>query len=453
MSVMSVKKTYIDPDDSTKGFIEYRIKETESGSEPKGIFSSTYYFGRDFKGQDDPWSKVDVYKAGILQYLQVTDAPEFAGWKLILYTDALSLTRSDKIDTSMFKSEPPPDVLEKHRKEWEQIKSHPNVIFAVVSWPEYAVGYGDGTDTIDNAILRALRLKAFHDFPNCPVFIRDADTLFENLVRVGSIVPQLIRWEATLWDNLKRIFDTKSKYRILIASQPSYQRQWHIHPDTGVKTSGCYAAVTSCLGDMPEWADGSLWRECLKYFREHTRIIRHPSGERVPDNLGKPTYIGKDEQLLSYVVLQHAFERVYFYYLEYIHVEGTKVIQSEDTPFGDQLLKAGFTRYPSPYKKVLGEPDLPLDESVGLKRKDVNEKTEETILKPEIIPLALSPETHRLLQIVFRYFSEEIRKAKAAPGYVSKQLGGARQLRKTQIKTVRRRNGRRKSKLYSRKAI
>jgi hypothetical protein len=416
--------------------------------EPKGVFSSTYYFGRDFKGQDDPWSKVDVYKAGILQYLKVTEAPEFDGWKLILYTDALSLERSDTIDTSMFKVEPPPEKLEQHRKEWEQIKEHPNVIFAVVSWPEYAVGYGDKTDTIDNAILRALRFKAFHDFPSCPVFIRDADTLFENLVRVGSIVPELTRWEATLWDSLKRIFDKKSPYRMLIASQPSYQRQWHVHPDTGVKTSGCYAAVTSCLGNMPEWADGSLWRKCLEYLRGHTKIVRHPSGERIPNNLGKPTYIGKDEQLLSYVVLQHAFERVYFYYLEYIHVEGTKVIQSDETPFGDRLIAAGYTRYPSPYKKVLGEPDLPLEESVRVKRKDANEITERTILKPEIIPLALSPETHRLMQIIFQYFSERIRAVQTTPGFTPQQLGGSRRarsrrrLRKTQVKTIRHRNRR-----------
>jgi hypothetical protein len=442
------KKTHIDPDDKTKGEIEYRFKTSEP---PKGLFSSTYYFGRDFKGQDDPWSKLDVYKAGILQYLKVTEAPEFAGWRLILYTDALSLERSDKIDPNMFKTAPPPEKLEQHRREWEEIKAHPNVVFAVVSWPEYAVGYGEDTKTIDNAILRALRLKAFHDFPDIPVFVRDADTLFENLVRNQTLQPsELARWEATLWTNLKGIFTPDAKYRILIASQPSYQRQWHVHPDTGVKTSGCYAAVTSSLGGMPEWADGSLWRKCLQYLRAHTKIVRHPSGERVPDNLGKPTYIGKDEQLLSYVVLLHAFERVYFYYLEYIHVEGIKVEKTPEAPFADLLLAAGYKRYPSPYKTVLGEPEIPLDQPTPPKRKDANEVTERTILKPEIIPLALAPETHRLMQIVFQYFHEKIREAKAAPGFKSLQLGGKapaehfsrrkRRSRKPQVKTVRRRN-------------
>ena len=442
-------ETKIDPDDKSKGTIQYKFK---GSAKPKGVFSSTYYFGRDFKGQDNPWAKLDVYKAGILDYLKVTEAPEFAGWVLVLYTDALSMERSDAIDPSMFKTPPPPETMEKHKREWEQIKSHPNVVFAIVTWPEYAVGYGDDTKTIDNAILRALRMKAFHDFPDVPVFIRDADTLFENLVRVGSIAADLTRWEATLWENLKKIFTPESSYRILIASQPSYQRQWHVHPDTGVKTSGCYAAVTSCLGGMPEWADGSLWRKCLKYLRDHTKIVRHPSGERVPDNLGKPTYIGKDEQLLSYVVLMYAFERVYFYYLEYIHVEGIPVVKTDEAPFADRLLAAGYKRYPSPYKTVLGEPELPLDGLTPPKRKDANEVTERTILKPEIIPLALAPETHRLMQIVFRYFHEKIREAMAAPGYKPLQLGGARLVplrrlrsrrarsRKPQIKTVRRRN-------------
>jgi hypothetical protein len=443
-------ETYIDPDDKQKGRIQYRFKHTEP---LKGLFSSTYYFGRDFKGQDNPWSKLDVYKAGILQYLKVTEAPEFAGWRVILYTDALSLERSDKIDQNMFVTPPPPEKLEQHRREWEEIKAHPNVVFAVVDWPEYAVGYGDDSKTIDNAILRALRLKAFHDFPKIPVFVRDADTLFENLVRVGSIVPELVRWEATLWENLKKIFTPDKDYRILVASQPSYQRQWHVHPDTGVKTTGCYAALTSSLGGMPEWTDGSLWRKCLEYLRAHTKIVRHPSGERVPNNLGKPTYIGKDEQLLSYVVLLEAFKRVYFYYLEYIHVEGTKVEKTEDAPFAQALLDVGYVRYPSPYKTVLGEPELPLDQPTPPKRKDENEKTERTILKAEIIPLALAPETQRLMEIVFRFYHEKIREAMAAPGFKPLQLGGAkasaehttrqsrkRRSRKTQVKTVRRRN-------------
>jgi hypothetical protein len=445
-------ETQIDPDDASKGTIQYKFKGVNA--KPKGVFSSTYYFGRDFKGQDNPWAKLDVYKAGILDYLKVTEAPEFAGWVLILYTDALSLERSDVIDPTMFKTPPPPETMEKHKREWEQIKSHPNVVFAVVSWPEYAVGHGDDTKTIDNAILRALRMKAFHDFPDVPVFIRDADTLFENLVRIGLDAAALTRWEATLWENLKKIFTPESPYRIMIASQPSYQRQWHVHPDTGTKTAGCYAALTSCLGGMREWADGSLWRKCLEYLRAHTKIVRHPSGERVPNNLGKPTYIGKDEQLLSYVVLLHAFKRVYFYYLEYIHVEGAPIIRSEEAPFADRLLAAGYKRYPSPYKTVLGEPELPLDAPPPPKRKDANEVTERTILKPEIIPLALAPETQRLMQIVYQFYHEKIRESAAAPGFKSLQMGGKapaeharrRRLsrrarsRKPQVKTVRRRN-------------
>lgn len=436
-------KQPIDPDNPGAGHIEY----IQKGSEPSGLFITTYYFRdadcpqcADFKGQDATWTKTDVYKSGILQYLKVTEKPEFAGWKVLIYTDTLSL------EAPTFKSTQAPERLEKHKKEWAEIEAHPNVIFGRVEWPEYAVGKAADNKTIDNAILRALRLKAFVDFPGIPVFLRDADTLFENLVKPlqteeqkAEFTGKLAAWESTLLGEIRRIFSAEnSPYRILIASQPHYSRQWHKHPDTGIQTSGCYAAVTSTLGNMDAWKDGSLWRKCLAYLRKHTKIIKDPTQGRIPNNLTKPTYIGKDEQLLSYVVLQEASEQVYFYYLEYISIEGQPIVDSSGTPFAGALLNAGYERYPSPYIKSLGQTlPSPLEGT-----KEANEKTEGTILNPAIIPLSLAPEAHKALQIVFRHYHEQIQATMKAPGFVPKQMGGGPRRRRRRLTRRLRKLGR-----------
>jgi len=435
----------IDPDDSKKGTIQYK----STGSKPKGLFVTTYYFRdkactecKDNDGTDLPdqnWAKTDIYKPGLLQYLKVTEAPEFAGWKLLIYTDEQSFKNP------IFRNEKDAARLEKHKAEWDEIANHPNVMFGIVNWPEYAIDADGSGDAIDNAILRMMRMKALYDFPGIPVFIRDADTLFENLVKVRSIASELTAWEFTLWEQLRRIFGVPgSPYKILIASQPNYHRQWHVHPETGQETNGCYAAVTSTLGSMPSWTDGSMWRACLAYVRKHTQMKKNMAGKRASTTVGKPSYIGIDEQLLSYVVIAKALEQVYFYYLEYIQVEGTKIVDGSATKFAPDLIAAGFTRYPSPYKESLDEAPLDLESTATLKRKDANEKTEETILNPKSIPLALSEEPQKVMQIIFKYFNRAAR-AGTTTG------GGRRRVRRGRG-TKRGRHGiKRRNRNYSRR--
>ena len=146
-----------------------------------------------------------------------------------------------------------------HLEEWNTIAKHPNVIFGVIQWPEYSVGAGDGM-VMDNAMIRAFRLKALTDFPEIPVFVRDADTLFENIVKVKTIYEELTAWELTLKTELEKI-DNETPCQIIIATQPNYHRQWHVHPLTRDFTVGCYAAVTSTLGNIPDCKNGFLWRK------------------------------------------------------------------------------------------------------------------------------------------------------------------------------------------------
>ena len=395
-------KTAIDPEKESAGSIEYRSKSNLK--DMKGAFVTTYYFRdsdcttcNDFKGQDSPWVKTDVYKVGILRYLEVTARPEFEGWKLIIYLDQHSL------ENPIFKTNTNTERAVKHKKEWEEISEHPNVVFAVVNWPEYAVGSkGDGK-TIDNAILRALRFKAFHDFPDSPIFLRDADTLFENLINgdkdtttLADFTAALAKWEKTLWDALKVLFAEPNSYRILVASQPNYYRQWHVHPKTGKRTTGCYAAITSSLGNVEEFKDGSLWKSCLRYLRENMQIVKE-GANLVPSNLSKPTYIGKDEQLLSFVLIPAIFDKVYFYYFEYIKIEGGPVKDSPETPFAPMLIAEGITTYPSPYRESRNN-------NAPVETKEANEVTETTILNPESIKYALSSENNALMKKIFQFY-------------------------------------------------
>ena len=426
----------IDPASKDAGSIDY-IYNTDTDA--KGVFVSTYYFRDDgsFQGQDKKWAKTDIYKSGLLHYLKLTEQAPFQGWKLVLYIDAISwknpINKTNQGSAS----------YQKHLTEWNAISSHPNLVVAVVNWPEYSVGENDG-QTIDNAILRALRIKALADFARIPVFIRDADTLFENLVKVRPIYEELLAWEAKFKETLETITASKGE-TLIIASQPNYHRQWHVHPTTGQNTPGCYAALTSTLGGLAEWVDprGELWGKCLAYLRTHSQVTKGPKG-RVPSNIGKPTYIGKDEQLLSYVILPAMAEKVFFYYLEYIQVEGTKIVVKPETPFADTLLLAGLDRYPSPYIESLGEALLPLDASANTKRKDANEKTEGTILNPASIPLALTPSLNKLMHTIFAYYSPAAAKQGGDPPAAAKQGGGGR-------KTYRRKRRRNRKRRHTRR--
>jgi len=388
----------------TKGSIVYNaVDDNITTSDIKGLIVTTFYFHDKYQGQDQAYTKTDIYKKGILHMLSVTEDPTFAGWKLLIYTDQTSIDTPYSSTTTN---------LAMHQEEWSIIKGHKNTIFGIVQSPEYAVGGGTDTNTIDNAILRAFRMRAFHDFNAIPVFIRDADTLFENIVKIldggrpARFKQEMIAWEKTFWENLKGL----PPQTFVIASQPNYHRQWHVDPATGVSTTGCYAALTSTLGNVTEWVDGSMWRKCLAYLRNYSKVVNE-GGTRKPSNSALPTYIGKDEQLLSYVIIRTMLPKVYFYYLEYIQVEGIKITTSDATPFADEIIKSNLLpepRYPSPYIKVLGEALPDLETSATLKRKDENVKTEETILKPEIIPLSFSPVTNKLMHIVFQYYVDKM---------------------------------------------
>jgi hypothetical protein len=142
--------------------------------------------------------------------------------------------------------------------------------------------------------------------------------------------------------------------------------------------------------------DGSLWRKCLAYLRKHIQIVKN-GNDRTPSNIAKPTYIGKDEQLLSFVIVPAILDKIYFYYFEYIRIEGGPVKDTPETPFANMLLQRGIKTYPSPYRESRNnEPTV--------ETKEANQTTEMTILNPKSIPLALDKKNHELMKSIFQFY-------------------------------------------------
>ncbi len=374
----------IDSDAPDKGTIEYKMN---TPSQPGGVFSLSYYCRpthvakNDFKAQDEAFAKPAVYRNGIMQYLLCTQEPEFSDWKVIIYVDEATLAAPLGTEEGM------PDLA--HQREiWSTILAHPNLVLATVRWPEYTMGDpAAAAKEVDNSLLRIFRYRAFQDFPSVPVFVRDADTLFENLINKVDMVSQISKWEATLLHEMRA---KAPQYQFLVASQPHYNRDWHIHPATKKKATGCYAGLTCSLGGIEEWTSGKLWKDCLTYVRNLSHRVEK-NGVYQPSDHESPLYIGKDEQLLMFVIVPALFDRVYFYYMEYIEVEG-KVVK-------DAAIRAmGYERYPSPYLKYQGREDD--KDAHGFK--DANETTEMILISPKMVGLSMEDRCHRLLQHIFR---------------------------------------------------
>lgn len=372
---MVVLELPIDPDSRSLGVIQYKSNVLRN---LKGVISTSFYLRPDTskKEKDPEYTKPAIYRTGLLHYLKLTESPKFRGWKMILYTDAFSLNRP--IDPMEGGEE------EHHKFLWNQIINHPNIIIATIRWSEYANGK-PGRMHIDDSVVRVMRSIAYWHFPMIPVLVRDADTLYENVIKRLDMTPQMVEWEYTLLEHLKR-----KKKRFLIATQPHYWRPWHVFPGTKVRIIGCYAGLTSSLGNVEEWSSGDLWRQCLEFIRKYS-YRKKEGGSFVTSDVSEGTYIGKDEQLLGIVILPALLEKAQLYYLEFIQVEGQEVKDKE-------LKEHGFLRYPSPYLDSIGRGGETLQEPL----KDTNELTELITLNPRIIPLAMTDETDEIMRILIR---------------------------------------------------
>jgi hypothetical protein len=100
---------------------------------------------------------------------------------------------------------------------------------------------------------------------------------------------------------------------------------------------------------------------------------------------------------------------VYFYYFEYIQIEGGPVTNKPETPFANMLIQEGITTYPSPYIESR-------DGKAPKETKEANELTETTILNPASIKYALAPANNALMKKIFQYYLDKAAKGQTGGG-------------------------------------
>jgi hypothetical protein len=351
---------------------------------PDGIFSFTYYkptisFSSLIKQEGLSESDVGIavrnylspgaleknirriYLQGILKYLELTTETEFKNWKVTVYTDKYTINyfkniRDQIIDNNVSKVE---DVLEYYH--WLKLYSHPNAIIMCVTMPSYSMN--NVGEIVEYSIIRMTRFHAFQLFPDIPVFVRDADTLFTNkptyLLFKNDIytpgMPEtdkafLYNWEATFY---KKLREKNGGLPFCIGVNDLYKKPWHFDPHVNKESLGIFAGFVSSLGDIDKWKDGTLWASCMKYIEDRfkmtpiiipesirEKVTKTNKTKKVTNNFAKSyningshyeTYIGKDEQVLIFALLSQLLSKTYFYYLDVIKLDNSAVFR-ENSP-------------------------------------------------------------------------------------------------------------------------
>lgn len=234
--------------------------------------------------------------------------PFFANIAMIVYTDEQTFP-----------------ILQEHL-------SGPQILFAVVSWPEYT-----HEGVLDGGILRCARFQAMEQFPDAWIAIRDADTLFPAATKNASFAETLGAWEQAF---LQTWLSTRPSETILGVNH-AYQQAWHINmlfpnrfkkntkqsslmQQVGItreilrrtsknKTPQFRAPLGIYAGFVNLPPGIHLWSAFEVYLRQ--RFYMLPDGLSNKDSLIPG--IGKDERLLLFVLLPQLHEHVFYFGIDY----------------------------------------------------------------------------------------------------------------------------------------
>lgn len=318
-AIVPVDPSEADPDRRGAITIGYR-----DDKEPTGLFSFVFYTYPGTRSES-----MEKYLIGLRFYLRLIEETEFHGWKLIIYTTPLTLKAIQERDKSAA------------RTLAVELFNHERIILAVVDWPEYHNRRAPGS--IEDTVMRCLRYHAFVQFPDIPVYVRDADTTFslETDITDKKRADKAYENNSPFERYFKRAYtafneEHRHTYPMLYGTSIEYSRSWHTNARLPARDDyregeslGLYAGMLSCAGGVREWKDGSLWALSLEYLRSICTFKRieykFPGSPQFNfakndfSNINTSTKlrIGKDEQLPIFVWYPILSKRIFFYHYTY----------------------------------------------------------------------------------------------------------------------------------------
>jgi hypothetical protein len=284
-----------------EGSIEYLAPKAALDA-AEGFFSFTFYIRDDILGERTP-KGAHLYLKGLNYYRSLLSKAPFNTWKLLIYTDKSTFENLLELQKKDLSTLP-----QSTRSELSPIKEFsgylfrdPAVVFAIVTWPKHQKRLYK--PSINGSALRPMRSRAPFDFPDKFIFIRDADTTFdEELKRLNygglyrtendkynkeahdkvkeEFAEKIYTWEKSFFEILPQIQKYLKKDGLLIIGTGSvspwmstYKREWHINElEEKDAPFGIFAGYVSVTPGVPVYKTMEAWDEFIEYV--NARSVR-----------------------------------------------------------------------------------------------------------------------------------------------------------------------------------
>lgn len=284
-------------EDSSKNGV-FRYSQDIHAPSLRGVFAFSFYLHVPWQHPSANILQGDPYLKGIQMYVDAIEKADsvFGGWKVVLYTDKYTIDWLTELE--------------------HPIANNPTVLFCSVEWPYYqAQTAGSFKDQVNGDIMRCMRLRAFFDFSHIPVFVRDADTIWAMQIsayskRISVEPAELYEWEANYLEGALRYPNT-----FIFSTSLGYKRFWHENKQ-GKRFAplGAFAGLQSTMPVVPCFQDLSLWDTVVEYILARSqRSDLLVEGSASYSNQMESGRVGKDEQILIYILLPACVDHTFFF--------------------------------------------------------------------------------------------------------------------------------------------
>jgi hypothetical protein len=356
-------------DKDKNGFFRY-LQSSPTNKSIKGIFAFSFYFGGYYETSSPEEHKrlllgvlFNLYIQGILLYTRIIqqEASVFQDWKCLVYMDTKTYTLLKTIHSELVaaleKAKTEPVSEEEYKKkmnekamafmqypwsvpnefspekqadldirrmaslrreegfEYYSFVDNPFLDICIVDWPYYD---SNSKGSVNGDILRLMRFRSFFDFPKIPVFVRDADTLFQfmtgtiNSKKILTDANKLYEWEANFLEGALHHPNT-----LIFGTGLHYKKDWHKNLlKKRTAPTGALAGFQSAMPSVACFQDETLWDDSIDYVM--ARSVREiKNGYITYSNERSSLNVGKDEQILLFVFIPRCIDSIFFFEVDF----------------------------------------------------------------------------------------------------------------------------------------